>query len=678
MSNNDVQLWFAKDKNNKITTINEVDKENKHDTYVCPLCGSAVIPRQGKEMAWHFAHRDKSKCSSESMYHWWFKNKFLEKGDKFIINADDKKEYIVESIEVEKEINIEGKIYKPDVTVITTTGAMIYFEMNYSNKKKIEDYSDIWIALQNTVLEIDVKTLMNQSINIIKEFKALWYDGKFLNIKSSDKEYYNTIGKYKEQIIKNDKYDVYKEDISKLDWFWRDIQEYKLGNKNIEYISDLIQSIEKEESKNIIVNMLRKSKCNYIIQDYLNYEKIIIKKIVEKYINKFNKDLKINLTYNIKYPNKIFDRIYDGIILNILPYNFTITIENYKKTNKIIDLLDSEYWYEKEKYIFNLKLSKVKHQWDYKSVCKNIDNLQYSIEFDLNKQTKEVECNRTSCVKFDINDINNYYKILINNGFLSLEDCIQLDKITFHIRKYFKNYLLSDWTIYTTISPFNIYNIVLSTKHNTYGWCHREYVQISLDIKTMKLKINYGDSKNINTFEEIRNIIIDKFNNVLTRYKFINDENFKFILDIKDKMAISYMTYDNYKIKRHEVIFKYYENIFLIIRGKDIYFNIKNCKDKKIINITKQILDKLNYNNDNNELEEFMCYINQKYYTLNKDLRVLLTNNLLELIECDNYNNDTKILEKYYINNLNDFKNVKNKIVDKFSNKIREIKYGIN
>lgn len=319
MKEENVQLWFARDTNNKIIHIKEITENIKHNKYICPLCGSEVIPRQGEEMAWHFAHKDKSKCTTESMCHFWFKHKFLEKGDTFVVKTDISKKYIVDSIEIEKEYIVNDKKYKPDVTVKTSTGEIIYFEMAYSNKKKVEDYLDTWIELGNMVVEVDIKTLSNQCFNQEKEFNALYYQGKCFNIKTIDKEYYNTIGTYKEQLIENNEYMKHKKEIEKLDWVWKDIQEYKIGNKDIEDLSDLIQSIEEINTRYIIVNILKKSKCNYILNDYIEYNENKVITIIKNINNKLkNEKITNKVTCDFIIPHSIYDRIYnlnDGLKL---------------------------------------------------------------------------------------------------------------------------------------------------------------------------------------------------------------------------------------------------------------------------------------------------------------------------------------------------------------------------
>ena len=88
MSYENVKLWFAKGEQN-IVTIDEINDENKNNTYSCPVCGSNLKPKAitSKRVTPHFAHVDATKCNSESMIHWWFKHKFLEQGDIFTVMA---------------------------------------------------------------------------------------------------------------------------------------------------------------------------------------------------------------------------------------------------------------------------------------------------------------------------------------------------------------------------------------------------------------------------------------------------------------------------------------------------------------------------------------------------------------------------------------------------------------
>ncbi|MGL5328856.1 MAG: competence protein CoiA family protein, partial [Peptostreptococcaceae bacterium] len=76
----DVQLWFANDLDSDDLDICYAPNASLNKNYLCPVCGSKVVPKGTKDgalVAPHFAHVNKDMCSTESMIHWWFKNKFI-------------------------------------------------------------------------------------------------------------------------------------------------------------------------------------------------------------------------------------------------------------------------------------------------------------------------------------------------------------------------------------------------------------------------------------------------------------------------------------------------------------------------------------------------------------------------------------------------------------------------
>lgn len=268
-----INLWFAKDKKNKITTVDEVTEENK-STYYCPLCNSEVIPKAIKKnakMTSHFAHIDRSKCDSEHMIHWWFKHKFLIAGDKFVVKSDQEQDYICKEVLIEKEYDVDDKVYKPDVTVITECGKTIFFEMAYSNKKKIEEYLGVWLDIGNTVVEVDIKDLISSNISSANRFNALFYNGKCFNVKKNN-TYYNIIGKHKESVYRSDFSQSKKDSLQRLDWFWLDTVKYSKGEVDIEYMVDLIDSIKEKDEESIIKKILQKATCSDLNQDYCHYK----------------------------------------------------------------------------------------------------------------------------------------------------------------------------------------------------------------------------------------------------------------------------------------------------------------------------------------------------------------------------------------------------------------------
>lgn len=277
MSYENVKLWFAKNQNEQIITIDEIKEDNRNDTYLCPVCGSNLKPKavKSKQVTSHFAHIDASKCNSESQIHFWFKHKFIEKGDKFTVAADKVREYVCKDILVEKYYETEYGTYKPDVTITTECGNTIYFEMAFSNKKKVKDYLDLWLELKNIVVEVDIRQLMFKDEH--SSFKVLYYEGKCFNIKGND-TYYNTIGKYKEGKLKGNVDEFMKNRIRKLDWLWDDIFRYKKGEINIDDLSSLMDSIDKED-REIMEKIFKKPSCTNVMYDYM--ENKLNKKYIE-------------------------------------------------------------------------------------------------------------------------------------------------------------------------------------------------------------------------------------------------------------------------------------------------------------------------------------------------------------------------------------------------------------
>jgi transcription elongation factor Elf1 len=292
-----VNLWFANNKENNIVTIDNINDKNKHSTYTCPVCGSEVIPSaiESVKVTPHFKHIDKSRCSAESQIHWWYKNKFIMPGDRFKIVSDKECEYICKKIEVEQEYKVGDKFYKPDLTIITESGDTIYFEMNYTNKKKVEDYLDLWLELKNIVVEIDIKQLMQR--NDIPTLNALFYNGKCFITKKRD-TYYNTIGKYKEEQYRNGIDEKRKEQIRKLDWFWHDIFRYKKGEVDIEYMADEIDAIGNKDDREIVNDILDKKMCNSFYKDYTKFLQYKLEENINDKIKKLNKSYDLKISYS--------------------------------------------------------------------------------------------------------------------------------------------------------------------------------------------------------------------------------------------------------------------------------------------------------------------------------------------------------------------------------------------
>lgn len=469
MINSDVQLFWANNKNNDIVIIYDMDENDRNNKYTCPVCGSEVKPvaiggmtKDGKvaQVSSHFSHYDASKCNNETAIHWWFKNKILINGDSFIIKTDVESKYKCKEVLIEQFYNTEFGIYRPDITIITECGKTIYFEMNYTNKKKVEDYLDKWLELGNPVVEVDLKTLMNASFSKnTYEFRALFYDGKCFNVKKSDL-YYDTIGRFKERIYLNNTIDDnIRERIKQLEWFWMETINYRRGETNIEQLVNYIDCAEQDE-KDLIFMILSKKRCVPIYEDYINYKVDLFEKLAKDYIENFV-DIKHQKYFTInkmktgrKYKNIEYNTIqFKNQYCFDLNLNFDLVkfikedyIKNIKDNINIIVELISFYdrgqeisLFIKEKYYDNLSLNGLNIYVDksnnlndnylykitlkewymiYASIYISIDHIRYGGD-SFNIDRKDIDN-----IKLDILDINNNNRIIefiskiINKGLL--------------------------------------------------------------------------------------------------------------------------------------------------------------------------------------------------------------------------------------------------------------------
>ncbi len=267
---NNVSLWFAKDENGDIVTINNSEKLSNKSVYRCPLCGSQVIAKafgEDSKVSAHFAHLDKSKCAGEHMIHWWFKNKLIEEGQTFKIKTDCIGEYICSEILVESRVETSFGNYIPDLTVKTKCGKTIYFEMNYSNKKNVSNYLDMWIELGNIVVEVDVKDIMSDDRECLG--KSIYYKDMIMEKKNYKKPYKSTV--YKMEILNSEDENKYDR-IKKFDWMLLEIAKYKKDNDN-EKLFELLDILKTDFIKDyaFIIGIIRESSCLDIYIDYCSH-----------------------------------------------------------------------------------------------------------------------------------------------------------------------------------------------------------------------------------------------------------------------------------------------------------------------------------------------------------------------------------------------------------------------
>jgi len=302
--------------------ISQIDEENRYEKYECIVCGSDVIPVavKGKiiggdnaKVTPHFKHLNADKCGTESFTHFWMKTEFIKIGDCFKVITDKENEYICNQIFFEKTIVINGRRYTPDATVLTSCGNTIHFEYNYSNKKKVKDYIDIWKELNNIIIEADMNSILSVFSDSVPTFKALYYEGKCFNLNDEDNFYYKTIGEYK--LTKRDEnyLESRKVEMENLDYLWEEIRKIKYENKDYSEIGNFIRSITSDEGRKVAIAILSRARCgNSILGNYVTF----IKTNIDKHFKLLN--LKYNgylIKYETEVPRLIYDRIFNGVTI---------------------------------------------------------------------------------------------------------------------------------------------------------------------------------------------------------------------------------------------------------------------------------------------------------------------------------------------------------------------------
>lgn len=352
------QLMVALDDDGNYTHIYDV----KEDTnYYCPCCNNKVLPRAWKEekvyeMQPHFYHVNGS-CNKESQIHWMYKNYLFAENSKFKVNDE---EFTVKSIDTEQEYETDYGTYIPDITVTTTNNTTLFFEINFSNKKKANDYFGKWSELNIPVVEVDVKNLLNSpNTEAIPEFKYLYKDHECFKKEYIKRDKYYTVYQYKKNCTRQDKIDD-KIRWMKLDWFWRDVTLYKSQKCSAD---DVVESFKKLnfEDMGFCINIIKAHKLNEIKQKCIeiNNNVFVSKLIIHGiYVSKFST---VGIRFSKKYNGIVrgishYDIIYRKQFYDIDLYNDIINkfhIDDIENISNIICSLDKKYIDDiKEAYIY--------------------------------------------------------------------------------------------------------------------------------------------------------------------------------------------------------------------------------------------------------------------------------------------------------------------------------------
>ena len=691
-----INIWFARNKDGDIVTIDKINDNNRYEEYSCPICESKLIAKLGEKNAHHLAHKDASKCSRETQIHFFVKNELLKQGDKFTVRLDDEsKEFVCKEILIEQEYETEFGTYKPDITIMTEDDKTIYFEVAHTNKKKIEDYLDIWIELNNIVVEIETKEMIEGKI--IKEFKAKFYEGKCFNIKQEDKEYYELVGK-----IKLNDTEYPKEQVEKLNWFWKDINRYLLREFEISEISDLIQAIEDKELREIVVSILRKSRCTGIMEDYIDYNI----KCTEKHLNSYNEEYR----FECKITRLVHERIFMGCDIEMFykeiycgkgfcVYNFD-SFENILECNKnkilygklkylILDKLpeckDIKYFnnsYGESIYFSNtyIKLENEKNAYNTVNnlINKKLEKNKIEIENMNTLENNKLWLKDLRDITYDYREIGNYISIYYGCG----SHVISFNNVTFSNEEILNTKLIIEKRI-SNIKTYNylqkkLYNVIDKINGNPFKFkvalpivkkCDDNYedVQISVDItnrhiynETIFDKPYKISETNLDTILiEVENSI----NNTKYKYECVYNALNEFksnIYNTKNEYEIevfpSYCIIYNLELDRVDSIFKY----------SDIN-NVKNLLKRKMFK--KCLIENINFYYELNIAKDVISKLEKRYREHVKGIWNF---------RCKNENmfiNGKKVFEVNY-SDLDSKEKLQSYLNNEISNYLRELRYG--
>lgn len=416
------QLIVAYDGNDEFANLIHVKKANKDNNYFCPCCGGNVKPRaldSTKEQS-HYYHVT-GKCTKESQLHFFCKNWLFDEGSKFYV---DDSLFEVESIEIEKPYDTPFGKYIPDVTVHTTTGIDIYFEMFFTNRKTGDDYFCKWDYLGNDVVEVNIKEYMFKTdADTIPTFTYLYHDGNCYSKLYIKRDLYaNTIARIKRKLTRQ-KVLNYKARIEQLDWFWQEIR----NNKSREEILNVISEMDYEDMISCYEIIKRKQCVSYLKNDVLNM-------INQKVISEVREELDLPYDENVYFDlEHIKGRTYkigirldintDHIIYNKMYIPYDNSIRKFPKIVFSKNILNKD-----EIVLIESDIKKINDK--YEEVLQIKENI---LEYDN---------------KLAVFEENSQYKVRMNNGLYTVIEENTEGKMKTVLEKYYISYLDIDSLIF--------------------------------------------------------------------------------------------------------------------------------------------------------------------------------------------------------------------------------------
>ena len=496
------QLIVAYDGNDEFANLIHVKKANKDNNYFCPCCGGNVKPRaldSTKEQS-HYYHVT-GKCTKESQLHFFCKNWLFDEGNKFYV---DDSLFEVESIEIEKPYDTPFGKYIPDVTVHTTTGIDIYFEMFFTNRKTGDDYFCKWDYLGNDVVEVNIKEYMFKTdADTIPTFTYLYHDGNCYSKPYIKRDLYaNTIARIKRGLTRQ-KVLNYKARIEQLDWFWQEIR----NNKSREEILNVISEMDYEDMISCYEIIKRKQCVSYLKNDVLNM-------INQKVISEVREELDLPYDENVYFDlEHIKGRTYkigirldintDHIIYNKMYIPYDNSIRKFPKVVFSKNILNKD-----EIALIDSDIKKINDK--YEEVLQIKENI---LEYN---------------DKLVIFEENSKYKVRMNNDLYTVIEENAEGKIETVLEKYYISYLDIDSLIFEIKNKVKeekdkklINDILENTEcklliQELNGYRGLDcYVDLKYEKKAYVV-LHIGGSSDFFTLDEIS---VDRFNQIISECK---------------------------------------------------------------------------------------------------------------------------------------------------------------
>lgn len=397
------QLIVAYDSDDEFANLIHVKKANGDNDYYCPCCGGIVKPRalnSSKEQS-HYYHKT-GKCTKESQLHFFCKNWLFEERSKFYIEDEL---FEVSSIEIEQLQNTPFGDYKPDVTVHTTSGKTIFFEMFFTNRKTGDDYFCKWDALGNDVIEVNIKEYMYKTdTTTIPSFTYLYHEGVCYSKPYIKRDLYaNTIARIKRDLTRQ-KVLNYKVRIEQLDWFWQEIR-----NNSKEVILEIVSNMEYDDMVSCYEIIKKKQCVSYLKDDVLN---IINQKVISIVRDTLDLPKDENIYFDLRH---VRGRTYEaGIRLNLKTEHITY--------NELFASCDN-HWYNFDKLKNFPKVVFSKNVFSTNELVvpeKEISSLKkifnYAVEYKEKILRHENDLSKFEKDIYKIRMKNNLYTVLLNTN----------------------------------------------------------------------------------------------------------------------------------------------------------------------------------------------------------------------------------------------------------------------